>query len=69
MKTLVISLAVAAIAGVSASYAAPAKKADAQQAAVTSHPAATSANNDGWQLKQSPRAHHRGQYANSISLN
>lgn len=69
MKTLVISLAVAAIAGVSASYAAPAKKADAQQAAVTSQPAASSANNDGWQLKQSPRAHHRGQYANSISLN
>ncbi|HBF28611.1 hypothetical protein [Rhizobium sp.] len=70
MKTLLISLVVAAVAGVSASYAAPAKK--AEPVAAASQPAASS-NDSGsgseWQLKKSPRAHHKGQYANSISLN
>lgn len=70
MKTLLISLAVAAVAGVSASYAAPVNKAAEQQPTAVSQAAASSNDsNSEWQLKKSPRAHHRGQYANSISLN
>lgn len=70
MKTLLISLAVAAVAGASASYAAPIHKTAAQQPVAVSQPATSSNdNNSEWQLKKSPRAHHRGQYANSISLN
>jgi hypothetical protein len=64
MKTLLISLMIATVAGVSASYAA-----DAQTKASSEQSPASSNDNGGWQLKKSPRAHHKGQYANSISLN